>query len=70
MKIRVKRIFQRQKWAKRLIQQEGNTSDTKTFGNQIKKVAESFGGGAVTFVGDRGMIKGPQIDETLVEVAK
>jgi transposase len=39
----------------------GNTQDTKTFASQIDKVAKRFGGGAVTFVGDRGMIKGPQI---------
>ena len=42
---------------------EGNTNDRKTFGPQIQKVAQRFGGGAVTFVGDRGMIKGPQIEE-------
>lgn len=42
---------------------QGNTQDTKTFGHQVMKVAERFGGGAVTFVGDRGMIKGPQIEE-------
>ncbi len=41
----------------------GNTQDTKTFGPQVAKVATRFGGGAVTFVGDRGMIKGPQIAE-------
>ena len=41
----------------------GNTQDTKTFGQQIAKVATRFGGGAVTFVGDRGMIKGPQIEQ-------
>jgi len=39
----------------------GNTQDTTTFASQIQKVAERFGGGAITFVGDRGMIKGPQI---------
>jgi transposase len=39
----------------------GNTTDTKTFGSQVRKVAQRFGGGSVTFVGDRGMIKGPQI---------
>jgi hypothetical protein len=41
----------------------GNTSDPKTLGAQIKKVAVRFGGQEVevTFVGDRGMIKGPQI---------
>ena len=41
----------------------GNTTDIKTFGAQVHKVAGRFGGGAVTFVGDRGMIKGPQIKE-------
>ncbi len=41
----------------------GNTTDTKTFGAQVHKVATRFGGGAVTFVGDRGMIKGPQIKQ-------
>jgi hypothetical protein len=40
----------------------GNTADTKTFASQVRKVAERFGGGVVTLVGDRGMIKGPQID--------
>jgi hypothetical protein len=39
----------------------GNTQDTKTFALQVDKVAERFGGGEITFVGDRGMIKGPQI---------
>ena len=42
---------------------EGNTQDTRTMHAQIMKAAERFGGGAVTFVGDRGMIKGPQIKE-------
>jgi len=42
---------------------QGNTQDTKTFGQQVAKVAKRFGGGAVTFVGDRGMIKGPQIQQ-------
>jgi len=42
---------------------EGNTQDTRTMHDQIVKAAERFGGGAVTFVGDRGMIKGPQIEE-------
>ena len=41
----------------------GNTQDTQTFGQQVVKVATRFGGGAVTFVGDRGMIKGPQIEQ-------
>lgn len=41
----------------------GNTQDTQTFGRQVAKVAARFGGGMVTFVGDRGMIKGPQIEQ-------
>lgn len=39
----------------------GNTKDTKTFASQVKKAAERFGCKRVTFVGDRGMIKIPQI---------
>ena len=38
---------------------EGNTADTKTFGAQVRKASERFGAKSVTFVGDRGMIKGP-----------
>ena len=45
---------------------EGNTTDPKTFGAQVKKVAQRFGCERVTFVGDRGMIKSGQI-ETLSE---
>ena len=45
----------------------GNTPDTSTFASQVRKVAGRFGGGAVTFVGDRGMIKGPQIDALQTE---
>jgi len=41
----------------------GNTTDTKTFGQQVTKVAKRFGAQSVTFVGDRGMIKGPQIEQ-------
>jgi hypothetical protein len=41
----------------------GNTSDPKTFSSQVRKVSERFGGGAVTFVGDRGMIKSAGIEE-------
>ena len=40
----------------------GNTADTSTFASQVRKVGQRFGGGTVTLVGDRGMIKGPQID--------
>ena len=41
----------------------GNTQDTSTMASQIKKVAERFGGGDVTLVGDRGMIKSKQIQD-------
>jgi len=40
----------------------GNTSDLKTFGSQVAKVADRFGGQRVTMVGDRGMIKSAQIE--------
>jgi transposase len=45
----------------------GNTTDTKTFGSQVRKVAHRFGGKGVTLVGDRGMIKGPQIKQIQAE---
>jgi len=41
----------------------GNTPDMCTLAAQITKVARRFGCERVTFVGDRGMIKGPQIEE-------
>ena len=41
----------------------GNTSDPATFASQVRKVAGRFGANEVTFVGDRGMIKGPQIED-------
>jgi len=44
----------------------GNTQDSQTFASQVRKAAERFGCERVTFVGDRGMIKIPQI-ETLPE---
>jgi len=44
----------------------GNTQDPATFASQVKKVANRFGGGEVTFVGDRGMIKSKQVED-LVE---
>ena len=40
----------------------GNTQDPKTFGSQVRKVAERFGCKEVTMVGDRGMIKTMQIE--------
>jgi len=41
----------------------GDTQDVATFGLQVKKVAGRFGQGEVVFVGDRGMIKTPQVEE-------
>jgi len=41
----------------------GNTSDMKTFGKQVAKVAGRFGCQRVTMVGDRGMIKSAQIEQ-------
>jgi len=41
----------------------GNTPDMTTVAAQITKVARRFGCERVTFVGDRGMIKGPQIED-------
>jgi transposase len=39
----------------------GNTQDIQTFASQVKKAANRFDCERVTFVGDRGMIKTPQI---------
>ena len=41
----------------------GNTQDPKTIGPQVRKAAERFGAKHVVFIGDRGMIKGPQMKE-------
>ena len=41
---------------------KGNTTDTKTVAEQVRILANSFGVKNVTLVGDRGMIKGPQIE--------
>jgi len=41
----------------------GNTQDPKTMGPQIRKAAARFGARHVVFVGDRGMIKSPQMEE-------
>ncbi len=43
----------------------GNTQDTATFASQIKKISERFGGGDITLVGDRGMIKNTQQKDIL-----
>ncbi len=42
---------------------KGNTKDPQTVGSQVSKVVKRFGGGEVTFVGDRGMIKSEQIED-------
>ena len=42
---------------------QGNVQDIKTFASQIRKVADRFGGGVVSFVGDRGMIKSQQVEQ-------
>src|SRR5438093_8792976 len=41
----------------------GNTQDPHTFAPQITKVKTRFGVHEITFVGDRGMIKGQQIED-------
>ncbi len=41
---------------------QGNTADTKTVSEPVRVLAERFGVKQVTLVGDRGMLKGPQID--------
>jgi len=41
----------------------GNTQDTQTIASQVRKAGRRFGCEQVTFVGDRGMIKGPQIKD-------
>jgi len=40
---------------------KGNTNDPKTVSDQVKILAARFGVTEVTLVGDRGMLKGPQI---------
>jgi len=41
---------------------KGNTNDPKTVSEQVRILAETFGIKEVTLVGDRGMLKGPQIE--------
>ena len=41
----------------------GNTGDTLTVANQITKLQERFNAQHITLVGDRGMIRGPQIKD-------
>jgi len=40
----------------------GNTNDTKTLLPQVEKIKNRFGGGEVTLVGDRGMIKNTHLE--------
>lgn len=40
----------------------GNTQDVKTFAAQVDKIVARFGGGPVTFVGDRGLIKSRPVE--------
>jgi len=40
----------------------GNTADPSTVASQLSKLSERFGGGELTLVGDRGMLKVPQQD--------
>ena len=44
---------------------EGNTQDTATLSDQIKKLQNNFGIKHLVMVGDRGMIKSASIDEML-----
>jgi Transposase DDE domain len=41
----------------------GNTHDPHTFASQLAKVKTRFGVTEITFVGDRGMIKGQQVED-------
>ena len=41
---------------------DGNTQDAKTVGEQISALVQRFGVRDVVFVGDRGMLKQPQLD--------
>ncbi len=41
----------------------GNTRDTATVSSQLRKLAKRFNAGGIVLVGDRGMLKTPQIDE-------
>ncbi len=43
----------------------GNTADTKTFMPQVKAMEDRFGIESMILVGDRGMISGKLIDESL-----
>src|SRR5262252_7912898 len=45
----------------------GNTADPHTFAAQLEKVKVRFGVTAITFVGDRGMIKGQQVEDLAIQ---
>jgi hypothetical protein len=42
---------------------KGNTPDPKTVGSQIAKLQHRFQAANITLVGDRGMLRGPQIED-------
>jgi hypothetical protein len=41
----------------------GNTQDPRTVASQVEKLKGRFGVTAITFVGDRGMLKGQQVED-------
>ena len=41
----------------------GNTQDPRTGASQVEKLKGRFGVTAITFVGDRGMLKGQQVED-------
>lgn len=43
----------------------GNTQDPQTVASQLDKLSNRFGGGEITLVGDRGMLKSKQIQDLL-----
>jgi hypothetical protein len=43
----------------------GNTQDPQTVASQLEKLSSRFGGGKITLVGDRGMLKSKQIQDLL-----
>ena len=45
----------------------GNTSDMSTVSSQLNKLAGDFGAENIALIGDRGMIKSPQIDDITSE---
>ena len=45
----------------------GNTPDPHTFAAQLEKVKTRFGVTDITFVGDRGMIKGQQVEDLAMQ---